>query len=286
MTQTPATNVPISCFIIAKNEADRIERTIAAVRNLVAEVIVIDSGSTDGTVAVATAAGARVIYNAWPGFGQQKRFGEDQCRNDWLLNLDADEVPSEELIKEIRALFVNDRPRPAAYWVDDKIVYPGRTTPRPFARDHRFLRLYDRRRARFADSTLFDNVQVDGAATGSLEHPLYHYTVRSLDDLIAKSDERARYNANFARKKAKPLLAVRLVTEFPLSFVKYYFWRTHIFGGLMGFQYAMITAFFRFVRILRMYNSSAAQGRIDLNAKRDRRSASLPPAAPVDASKP
>ena len=78
----------------------------------------------------------------------------------------------------------------------------------------------------------------------------------SLDDLVAKCDERARYNAVYAKKKSRAVLALRLVTELPLSFFKYYIWRTHIFGGLMGFQYAMILSFYRFVRIVRMYNGA------------------------------
>lgn len=259
---------PLTCFIIAKNEADRIGRTIASVQGLASEIVVIDSGSTDGTQAIAEAAGARVIFNAWPGFGQQKRFGEDQCGHNWLLNLDADEVVSPQLSAEIRALFTNGDPAPAAFWLDDRIVYPGQAAPRRFARDHRFLRLYDRRRARFADSTLFDNVHSGNEPTGRLKNPLYHFTVRSLDDLIAKCDERARYNAAFAKPKPKAILAVRLVTEFPLSFFKYYIWRTHIFGGLMGFQYAMIMSFYRFVRIVRM--NAGATGKRDgsLNTRR------------------
>ena len=102
--------LPISCFIIAKDEADRIGRTIESVQPWVNEVIVVDSGSTDDTMAVATRAGARAISNAWPGFGQQKRFAEDQCTNDWLLNIDADEVVTPELCREIEALFANGSP--------------------------------------------------------------------------------------------------------------------------------------------------------------------------------
>ena len=261
--------LPVSCFIITKNEADRLDRTIASIKDLVAEVVVIDSGSTDATQQIAEAAGARVIFHAWPGFGQQKRFGEDQCRSDWLLNLDADEVVSTALAAEISSLFQSGPPAPAAFWVNNHIVYPGQTKPRPFARDHRFLRLYDRRRARFADSTLQDNVATNGAPTGSLVNPLFHYTVRSIDDLIAKADERARYNAGFATKKSRGALALRLITEFPLNFFKYYIWRTHIFGGLMGFQYAMIMAFYRFIRIVRMYAGAASVPGASLNTTRD-----------------
>jgi glycosyltransferase involved in cell wall biosynthesis len=260
--------LPISCFIIAKNEVDRLPRTIASVIGLVDEVVVIDSGSSDGTVEIASRLGARVIYNAWPGFGQQKRFGETQCRHDWLLNLDADEVVSPRLAASMRALFSAGEPPLAAYGMRDLIVYPGHTKPRRSAIDQYYYRLYDRRRVRFADSTLFDSVEIGRHPVGSLKGALHHFTVRSMDDLIAKCNERATYNAAHATRKPAAVLAIRLVTEFPLSFVKYYFGRGHVFGGLVGFQFAMITAFYRFVRIVRMMEGQSQRAALELNTVR------------------
>ena len=97
--------LPISCFIIAQNEADRINKTINYVKDLVNEIIVIDSGSTDGTQEIAENLGCKVLYNKWNGFGPQKRFGEDCAKNKWLLNLDADEYLSNDLQLEIRDIF-------------------------------------------------------------------------------------------------------------------------------------------------------------------------------------
>src|ERR671928_1972393 len=107
--------LPLSVFIIARNEADRLGATIRAVRELTDDLVVVDSGSTDGTQAVAEALGARVIHNPWPGYGPQKRFAEEQCRHDWLLNLDADEVVPPELAENIRALFAAGEPPLPAY---------------------------------------------------------------------------------------------------------------------------------------------------------------------------
>ncbi|MBL3200736.1 glycosyltransferase, partial [Klebsiella pneumoniae] len=67
----------LTCCIIAHNEADRIERCIRAVKDIVDEVVVVDSGSTDATVAKAEALGAKVVFHAWDGYGPQKRFAED-----------------------------------------------------------------------------------------------------------------------------------------------------------------------------------------------------------------
>jgi glycosyltransferase involved in cell wall biosynthesis len=244
--------LPVSCFIIAFNEADRIARTIASVSDWVDEVLVIDAGSADETVTVAEAAGARVIYNAWPGFGQQKRFGEEQCRNDWLLNLDADEVVTPLLRLAISNLFEGGGPSLAAFGTPVNIVYPGWKKPRYWARDHYCLRVYDRRRVRFKDSTLHDSVDAGGERVGNLPGGIEHYSVRSLDDLIRKCDTRASYNAVHSKPKSTGALNARLLTDLPWNFLKYYFVRTHFTGGMMGFQFALITAFYRWVRIVRM----------------------------------
>ncbi len=244
--------LPISCFIIACDEADRIGRTIASVRDWVDEVVVIDSGSKDATVATAEAAGARVVFNAWPGFGQQKRFAEEQCRNDWLLNLDADEVVTAQFKDAISSLFRDREPPLAVYGTPVRVVYPGWTKPRPLASDHYCLRFYDRRRVRFKNSTLHDSVDPGGHHAGALPGGLDHYSVRSLDDLIRKCDARATYNAKHSSPKSALELNIRLVTDLPANFLKYYFIRTHILGGLMGLQFATITAFYRWVRIVRM----------------------------------
>ena len=116
---------PLSIFIIAQNEADRIGRTIEAARGLSDDIVLVDSGSTDGTQALAEALGARVIFNAWPGYGQQKRFAEEQCRHDWLLNLDADEVVPPDLAAEISALFAAGTPPKDAYKVRIAEIFPG-----------------------------------------------------------------------------------------------------------------------------------------------------------------
>ncbi len=248
--------LPLSCFIIAKNEADRIARTIRAVKEWVDEVVVIDSGSTDGTQALAEAAGARVIFNAWPGFGQQKRFGEMQCRNDWLLNLDADEVVSPELAGEIQALFAPGEPALAVYALPINDVYPGQAKPRRWANDYVQPRLYDRRRVRFKDSTIHDSLDIAGMKLGVLAFDVHHFSSRSFDDQLQKAVERARYNADNSKSKPAGILRLRLVFEFPAAFLRYYVARRHFTGGLMGFQSSMIGAMSRFARIARMLEAT------------------------------
>lgn len=103
------TNPPISVFIITKNEADRIENVINLVKEIADEILVIDSGSSDDTVKIASKAGATVIFNEWNGYGAQKIFGEEKCKNNWILNIDADEEVSQELCSEIKEIFSQNK---------------------------------------------------------------------------------------------------------------------------------------------------------------------------------
>jgi glycosyltransferase involved in cell wall biosynthesis len=238
---------PISCFIIAKNEVDRISRAIESVRDLVDEIIVVDSGSTDGTKELAAKLGATVIHNDWQGYGPQKRFAEDQCRNDWLLNLDADEWLSEPLREELRALLSAFDMPASTFKMRVTIVYPHREEPAPFADSTICLRLYDRRVARFSDSPVFDNVP-EQPGTLMLNGRVFHKSFRGLAEVVRKELAYFELQAKTVKKGRGALLA-RLPIEFPWQFFRFWILNRHIFGGWYGFALANVTAFMRFLRI-------------------------------------
>ncbi|TCT12432.1 glycosyltransferase involved in cell wall biosynthesis [Tepidamorphus gemmatus] len=266
MTVRLTSPVPVSCFIIAKNEADRIGPVIESVVGWVDEVVVIDSGSTDGTIDIARGLGARVVHNDWPGYGPQKRFGEDQCRNDWVLNLDADEVPTDELCREMIALFDHGRPPAPFYRFRIKLVYPGDTRPRLWADYHNYIRLYDRRAGRFSDSPVHDTVQTSGGRTVQLRGVAYHFSYRSFSYLVEKLNSYGDLQAKTIRKQAPTLLALRLPFEFPVAFTKYYLLRRHFTGGRKGFTFAMINAFFRFLRVVKLLEAAGSPPRSPTNS--------------------
>lgn len=251
--------LPISCFIISKNESDRIARTIRSVKSWVDEIVVVDSESTDDTVGVAVAEGCRVITQPWLGFGPQKRFAEEQCRNDWLLNLDADEVITPTLRDEIIAVFANGGPANVAYAMPLDLVYPGADRPRRWARDHWYVRLYDRRAVRFRNSPVHDTVVTEDHAVGALRASAYHYSYRSYDDLKGKLAERMLLSAKHAQIPSKMVLVSRLLIEFPINFFKYYVVRHHITGGFKGLRYALIQASYRQVKIFHMWRARNAR---------------------------
>ncbi len=240
--------IPVTCTLIAMNEADRIARAIESVRGLVDEVVVVDCGSTDGTQALCESLGARVVHNDWVGFGPQKRFAEDCARNDVILNLDADEWLTDALREEIRAILSAPQMSAKTYKMRMTMVFPHDDAPRPFAHFHNYVRLYDRRVARFSNSLVHDEVPPTPDAV-QLRAPAYHRSFRSLAALARKEISYFELQKQEKRKSRAVLLA-RLPLEFPLQFLKYYLLRRYIFGGLYGFAAAMTTAFMRFLRLV------------------------------------
>ncbi len=242
--------LPLSIFIIARDEADRLARTLAAVKDLAAEIVLVDSGSTDDTVAVAEAAGARVIVNPWPGYGPQKRFAEEQCREPWVLNIDADEVVSPALRAEIEALFAGAGPQADAYRVPITEVFPGEGEPHPWAYTLAPVRLYRLDKGRYSTSTVHDRVVLaPDARVARLKARIHHFSVRSLGDQLLKLNAYTDAQAEDLIERGEKPSRLRLVLEFPAAFIKAYIGRRHFVRGAYGFMTAMNYAFFRYLRI-------------------------------------
>jgi glycosyltransferase involved in cell wall biosynthesis len=241
---------PVSVFIIAHNEADRISATISSVKDWVSEVVVIDSGSTDDTVSIATFLDARVVYNEWKGYGLQKRFGEDECKSNWLLNLDADEEITPELAKEIQALFAAGEPPLAGYILKVRDLLPNEKSLAPLAHTNHCLRLYDFNKGRFSDSPVHDSVIMHKAQVlGKLQSPVLHRSFRSIAHAIEKMNSYTTAQAENLQNKKLVFPHLRLGVEFIISFFKAYILRLYILRGTRGITYANIYAFGRMVRI-------------------------------------
>ncbi len=239
---------PISAYIRAKNEERMIGEVIRATQQVVGEVVVVDSGSTDRTIEIAHELGARVVKVPWLGGGKQKRLGEDAARHHWLLDLDADEIVSPELAAEIRALFSQGDPDMPVYELMMATVPPVGPAWRSFNLVDR-RKLYDRRVVRAPDHANYDQVEIpNGVMMGRLNAPLLHYSFR---DLAQLEDKFTRNSAGRARDtKLKPfwLVALRLVLARPFYFLNHYVRRGLWRAGWYGFAVASIAAHGRWLK--------------------------------------
>ncbi len=243
--------MPLSCCIITQDEGDRIERCILAVREVADEVVIVDSGSTDDTVAKAKSLGAKVFFHAWDGYGPQKRCAEDYANYDWILHLDADEVITEELAREIKTLMRSPETLLPAYRFRQVTVYPGHDRPRLWADFHNYVRLYDRRRVRFRNSRVHDTVDTGAHPIGHLNGIALHYSWRNLDHVRTKLERYTDLQAKELKKPRLPILA-RLPFEYPILFFRYYILRRNFTGGWFGLRISHVIATARFKRLLKI----------------------------------
>jgi len=242
--------LPISIFIIAKNEAARLPATLEVVKGLAEELIVVDSGSTDGTQDIALKHGARVVETHWRGYGPQKRFAEDQCKHNWVLNLDADEVMTSDLIAEIRDLFSLGEPPLDGYSFPIVEVFPGETIPGSYAYALVPVRLYRLDRGRYADELVHDRVAMQpNAKTAKLKGQAMHYCIESLSSSVEKLNRYSDQQVHDMAIKGRRTPLWRIWTEFPMAFLKAYILRRHILRGRFGFVASVNYAFYRFMRI-------------------------------------
>ena len=203
----------LSVIIITRDEVHRIGRAIAALA-FADEIVVLDSGSTDGTPDVARAAGARVEQtNDWPGFGRQKNRALDLARGDWVLSIDADELVTEALAGAIReaisrtdgsasASATADAKAPEAWWIERRSRWCGRPVRFGDWRRDRVLRLFRRGSARFSDDIVHERVVCDGMQ-GQLAGWLWHDTVDTPADGTEKALRYARLGAERLRQRGR-----------------------------------------------------------------------------------
>lgn len=244
--------LPLSVFLITRNEAARLPRTLGAVCGWADQVVVVDSGSDDATCDIARAAGAELHTRAFDGYGPQKRFAEDLCRYDWCLNIDADEVVTPELAAEIDA-FLSSNPEPGLCHVRILNVYPGDHAPRRFANDYNVVRLYHRAAGRYRDDPLFDRVEPVGTPPMvQLQAPVHHFPYLSFSGFVAKLNGYTDFTAYAARPRRKGALLLRLPFEGLFWFLRFYLGRRHVFGGWKGFAFAVIAAYGRVLRIIKL----------------------------------
>ncbi len=253
----------ISGFIITKNEEKLIEKAILSIKNIVDEVVVVDSGSTDSTVAIAESLGCRVFHNEWPGYVKQKIFAENLCKHTWILNIDADEELSKELQDEISYVFQSGlQNKFKGYRLNLIIMMPEDQKPRFLAPSNTFIRLYNKSYVSFANidhksrthdcAFLIPGMKEEGNILTFLSDA-YHRSSVSIDRLINKINFYTTEQARDLLENQRKISKFRIAFEFIWWFFKAYFKRRYFVFGFNGFIYSIIFAFSKFLRLAIAY---------------------------------
>lgn len=245
---SPAISLPISCYIRTLNEAARIRDVIVAAQQVAREIVVVDSGSTDKTVEIALQLGAKVIHQKWLGNGHQKRVGENACSQEWLLDLDADEIISPELAAEIRTAFEACIPPQDAFQLLLTTVDPTGDVWHKAGTSWR-TKLYRRSAFEMPAHGAWDQFDVPtDAKIGRFNNALLHYCFSDVAFLAIKQAQAMRKRTNFIKSRSAGYAIFRVTCSFPMYFFKKFclqgLWRK----GIYGFIWSIVSAYSRWLR--------------------------------------
>jgi glycosyltransferase involved in cell wall biosynthesis len=230
--------LPVSILLLTRNEERRLPDYLAAVR-WAAEVVVVDSDSTDRTLEIARAAGARAFAHPLEGFGPQRQFALERCTQPWVLWLDADERLDERALAALRAAVAAGgadayRIRRVGYFLGRRVRFSG-------WQNDRVLRLFRREAARFNDKPIHESAVVQGVER-RLEGAIHHHTYENWQECVGKLASYAEAGAQRARAQGRRATPLDLVWRPPARFVRQYLLQLGFLDGAHGLVLCALSA--------------------------------------------
>ncbi len=239
----------LSVVIITKNETLNIADCVKSAA-FADEVLVLDSGSSDDTVKLAVAAGARVIETDWPGYGPQKNRAIDASTGEWVFSLDADERITPELEKEILAAI--KQPTFEVFDVPRQSLFVSRFMQYSGWRPDRTKRLFKRGAARFTDNQVHEHLKTT-AKVGHLNTSIIHYSYRDVDTVLDKMNHYSSAGAQDLHANGKQGSLFSAITHGFWAFIRTYMIKLGFLDGKEGFILAIANAETTYYKYLKLY---------------------------------
>ena len=241
----------LSVLITTYNEAENIEGVLGSVANWVDEIIIVDSFSTDDTVALAKAFDVKILQRKYVSPADQKNWIIPQAANDWILILDADERVTPKLKTEIVTL-LQEQPSKDAYWIPRQSFFMGKKVRYSGWQGDAVIRLIKRDKCRYDDVQVHEEIKTDRIEVGRLKNKLEHYTYKDLDHFLAKMQRYSDWSAQDHFKKTPKVTFFHLYLKPFFRFIKHYIFQLGFLDGKVGFIISAIMAwgvFLRYVKI-------------------------------------
>jgi glycosyltransferase involved in cell wall biosynthesis len=264
----------LSVIIPCKNERENISACVACARQVADEVLVADSGSTDGTIEIARVLGCRIVEREYGTSGDFKNWAIPQAAHEWVFILDADERITTELASEIRDTLVD--PQRDGYWIyrlNQFMGYPIRHGP--WGNDS-CLRLFRRDVGRYVGATDHAEVELSSGAAGRLRERLIHYTFTSYKQFLPKVSQYADRQARIWKEQGRRVSHFQLLFRFPLRFVQGYVQRLGFLDGLAGLQVCVLVAYLSWLKQACLWELQSGRDPREVDADFERLPLSLP----------
>lgn len=245
----------LSVIIISKNEALNIGDCLKSVA-FATERILVDSGSTDGTIEIAQEMKAQVHVNEkWPGFGPQKNLALDKATGDWVLSLDSDERVDANLREEILRVITSENALDA-YELPRLTNFCGRWVYHCGWYPDYHVRLFKRSAGRFTDDLVHESIKIPSGRIGKLTNRLIHYSFRTHEDCLRKMSQYSILGATQAASKGKRPSLFKAVAFAAIDFSRTYFMKLGFLDGKTGLIIAIMSAEAMYQKYLGLYLNS------------------------------
>lgn len=237
----------ISAVIITKNEAHIIANTLQSLQTVTNDIVIVDSGSTDETVAICKQFNATVIETGWQGYGINKNKGIAAAKNSWILNVDADEAIDAELQQSLlQYSFTNDE---EVFNIRFKNFFCNKWIRFGEWGFDAHIRLFNRKKVQWNNAAVHEElIFPEGVKITTLKGNILHYTVHDKQEYVVKMDNYARMNAEkyFAALKRSNFFKQYFSPVF--AFLQHYIFRLGFLDGREGFIIAKTTAHYTFLK--------------------------------------
>jgi len=250
-----APRAPLSAVLITRNAAAVLEPCLESLA-FADDIVVVDSGSSDGTAEIAGHHGVRVVQKEWLGFGRQKQYAVDQARHDWVLCLDADETVSPQLAASILAALAG--PVSPVYRMPRRNRFLGRWLSHGEGYPDWSLRLFHRAHASWSADEVHEAV-LTTAEVGRLDGDLMHDSAEDIATYMAKQNRYTSLHAQALYDQGVRAGYWRLAASPFARFVKFYFLRRGFLDGGAGFAHIVIgchTSFQKYVKLIELERSA------------------------------
>lgn len=247
--------IRLSIVIITYNEERNLARCLDSVKDIADEILVVDSNSTDNTVAIATRYNARVIQNTFIGYGEQKNFATQQATNNWVLSLDADETLTPELRQSI--IEVKNDPVFPVYQMSRLTNYCGKWIKHCGWYPDKQTRLYDRTKGKWEEPKVHEYWRLDDDKQqgGVLKGDILHYSFRTINEHLKKIEKYSELAARESVENGKTATLFKIFFSPKWHFINEYIFQLGFLDGFYGYTICRLSVYATFLKYskIRLY---------------------------------
>jgi len=251
----------LSVIVITRNEQANLHDCLSSVKDIAHEIVVVDSSSTDETLAIASSFNAVISSPSdWPGFGAQKNRALDMATQDWVLSIDADERLTQELRDEIKAVLSN--PLGDCYAIPRRSYYCGRLINYSGWNPDFVTRLFKRGTARFSDHLVHERL-LTNSPVSNFTSPMLHYSVNNFSQVLHKIDRYSSDSAQQAFLAGKKSSVLNAVLHGLWAFIRTYFFKLGCLDGAHGLAVSISNAEGSYYRYLKLWLLNQKANRVN-----------------------